>query len=359
MKARTTPDKGGDRQRLLVIDPARDAIVERTVGALPQLLRAGDRLVVNDAATMPASLRVRAATDAALLELRFAGPPEDDRWPAVLMGPGDWRTDTDRRAPPPVLLTGDTLAIEGGGRLEVVAVDPYAPRLVEVRFDRDQARAWALLLRHGRPVQYAYLERDVELAQVQTSYAGRPWSVEMPSAGRPLTIATLLALRAAGIGVSRLTHAAGLSATGDPTLDRRLPLPERYALPQATVDEIARSRAAGGRIVAVGTSVVRALEGNARARRPPARRRVHHRSPPGPGRRAVAGRRRALGCARARLESSRAAVGVRTRGPAGAGPRPRARAWPRNPRVRRLHAGVAWSRRTRGKAAARGRVTHH
>ncbi len=265
MKARTTPDKGGDRQRLLVIDPARDAIVERTVGALPQLLRAGDRLVVNDAATMPASLRVRAATDAALLELRFAGPPEDDRWPAVLMGPGDWRTDTDRRAPPPVLLTGDTLAIEGGGRLEVVAVDPYAPRLVEVRFDRDPARAWALLLRHGRPVQYAYLERDVELAQVQTSYAGRPWSVEMPSAGRPLTIATLLALRAAGIGVSRLTHAAGLSATGDPTLDRRLPLPERYALPQATVNEIARSRAAGGRIVAVGTSVVRALEGNARA----------------------------------------------------------------------------------------------
>ncbi|MBX7079620.1 MAG: S-adenosylmethionine:tRNA ribosyltransferase-isomerase [Nannocystaceae bacterium] len=265
MKARATPHKGGDRQRLLVIDPAGDAIVERTVGALPQLLRAGDRVVVNDAATMPASLAVRAASRDARLELRFAGPPTHGRWPAVLMGPGDWHTDTDRREPPPVLLVGDALAIEGGGRLEVVAVDPYAPRLLEVAFDRDQAQAWALLLRHGRPVQYAYLDRDVELAEVQTSYAGRPWSVEMPSAGRPLTIATLLALRAAGIGVSRLTHAAGLSATGDASLDRRLPLPERYALPQTTVDEIARSRDAGGRIVAVGTSVVRALEGNARA----------------------------------------------------------------------------------------------
>ena len=85
-----------------------------------------------------------------------------------------------------------------------------------------------------------------------------PWNNADP---RTLTsVELILALSASGIRIATLTHAAGLSATGDPALDRALPLPERYELPAATVDAITRTCSAGGRIIAVGTSVVRALE---------------------------------------------------------------------------------------------------
>lgn len=86
----------------------------------------------------------------------------------------------------------------------------------------------------------------------------------MPSAGRALHNQTLLALRRRGIEVVSVTHAAGLSSTGDPATDARLPLPERFEVTEATVHAVARTKARGGRVVAVGTSVVRALESAAR-----------------------------------------------------------------------------------------------
>jgi len=95
---------------------------------------------------------------------------------------------------------------------------------------------------------------------VQTAYAARPWAAEMPSAGRPLTWDVVLGLRRAGVGLAALTHAAGLSSTGDDALDRALPWPERYELPRRTVDAVAETRARGGRVIAIGTTVVRALE---------------------------------------------------------------------------------------------------
>src|SRR5438552_18652243 len=85
----------------------------------------------------------------------------------------------------------------------------------------------------------------------------------MPSAGRPLSWEILLALRRRGARWASLTHAAGLSSTGDAALDAALPLPERYHIPAATVAAVAEARARGGRVVAAGTTVVRALEGAA------------------------------------------------------------------------------------------------
>jgi S-adenosylmethionine:tRNA ribosyltransferase-isomerase len=110
-------------------------------------------------------------------------------------------------------------------------------------------------------VQYSYIREPLPLNAVQTSYAARPWAAEMPSAGRPLRWLTLNALKDRGVSVVSLTHAAGLSATGDPALDAALPLPERYEIPAETVRAVERAR----RVVAVGTTVVRALEGNARS----------------------------------------------------------------------------------------------
>jgi S-adenosylmethionine:tRNA ribosyltransferase-isomerase len=109
-------------------------------------------------------------------------------------------------------------------------------------------------------VQYAHRHELLPLWSVQTAYAARPWAAEMPSAGRPLNWRVLLGLRKAGITIEALTHAAGLSSTGDDALDRALPWPERYQIPRRTSDAIAATRARGGRVIAIGTTVVRALE---------------------------------------------------------------------------------------------------
>jgi S-adenosylmethionine:tRNA ribosyltransferase-isomerase len=133
-------------------------------------------------------------------------------------------------------------------------------------FDREGAALWSALYRVGRPVQYAHVRAALALWHVQTAYASRPWAAEEPSAGRPLTWRTLLALRARGVAVVPLTHAAGLSSVDGGGFDRALPLPEAYDVPAPTAAAIVEARAAGGRVVAVGTSVVRALEGAFEAR---------------------------------------------------------------------------------------------
>jgi len=262
MNAGNTPRKGGDAQRLLAVDPDADVIFERTVADLPAMLAPGDAVVLNDAATIPASLRVRSAGGRAH-ELRLAGPPRAGRWPAVLFGAGDWRVDTDSRAAPDPVRACERLVLDDGSSVRIVAVSELSPRLLTVHFERSEAEVWPLLYRLGRPVQYAYVTEAVALPDVQTSYAGRPWAVEMPSAGRPLTWNLLLALKRRGVTVTTLTHAAGLSATGDPRLDALLPLRERYEIPTATVAAIDDALDHGHRVLAVGTSVVRALEGNA------------------------------------------------------------------------------------------------
>jgi len=255
-------ERARDDARLLVLEARNGRLHDRAVGDLPELLAPGDLLVLNDAATLPASLRgVTGAGDQ--VELRLAGPPTGDRWPAVLFGAGDWRTRTEDRAAPPAVAPGERLRF-GELVAEVVAVALLSPRLVEVRFDRAGDALWSALYQVGRPVQYAYHDRDLALWTVQTAYAGRPWAVEMPSAGRPLGWRVLGALRRRGIELAWLTHAAGLSSTGDPVLDAALPLPEQYDIPERTAQAVTRARSEGRRVLAVGTTVVRALEGAAR-----------------------------------------------------------------------------------------------
>jgi S-adenosylmethionine:tRNA ribosyltransferase-isomerase len=256
-----------DDVRLLAIDTAHGRLLDRAATDLPRLLVPGDLLVLNDAATLPASLFGR--TSGAAIEIRLSGPPLDDGapWPAVLFGAGDWRTRTEDRPPPPRLAAGDRIELGGPGDLaaDVVGVSPISPRLVELRFDRAAAALLAAIYRLGRPVQYAHQDRELALWTVQTAFAGRPWAVEMPSAGRPLSWHVLGAIRRHGVDLAWLTHAAGLSSTGDPALDAALPLPERFHIPRSTAAAVALARANGRRVIAVGTTVVRALEGAARA----------------------------------------------------------------------------------------------
>jgi S-adenosylmethionine:tRNA ribosyltransferase-isomerase len=178
----------------------------------------------------------------------------------VLFGAGDWRARTEDRPPPPELAVGDRLRFGSLGA-RVVARSALSPRLIDLALEGDRTERWAALYREGRPIQYSYLQHELPLWAVQTVYAGRPWAFEMPSAGRPLSWEILLALRRHGVALAAVTHAAGLSSTGDPALDRALPLAERFEIPAATVHAVGEARARGGRVVAAGTTVVRALEG--------------------------------------------------------------------------------------------------
>jgi S-adenosylmethionine:tRNA ribosyltransferase-isomerase len=245
-------------ERLLHVDPRARSVADRRISELPSLLRAGDLLVVNDAATLPASLRLT-SHDA---ELRLLARERDGTFYAVAFGAGDLRTRTEDRPAPPSFSRGCVLAF-GELRASVVAVDPEEPRLLRVRFDRDGRELFQALYRAGRVVQYAYVERPLELWDVQNRYASRPWAFEPPSAGRPLTFGLLGELRARGVALAAVTHAAGLSSTGSVSLDRRLPVPELSDIPEATVRAIEATKTRGGRVVAVGTTVVRALEGRA------------------------------------------------------------------------------------------------
>jgi S-adenosylmethionine:tRNA ribosyltransferase-isomerase len=265
MNAVAWPRSDALSERLLWIDPVRGDFGDKHVRDLVDLPRRGDLLVVNDAATLPASLQGATARGVPV-EVRLAAQV-GDAWTCLLFGAGDWRARTELRPSAPPLAPGDNLSFRSGDdelHAEVVELERTG-RVASLRFNEQGARLWRALYRLGRPVQYSYVERPLSLFHVQTAYSSRPWAAEMPSAGRPLTWGLLLALRARGVGVARVTHAAGLSSTGDAALDGTLPWAERFDVPEETTRLVGMTRRSGGRVVAVGTSVVRALEGAAQA----------------------------------------------------------------------------------------------
>jgi len=112
------------------------------------------------------------------------------------------------------------------------------------------------LARHGRPIRYGYVERDWPVAVYQTVYATEPGSAEMPSAGRPITPEIITALVARGVAVSPLVLHTGVSSLEG----HEAPYPEYYRVPAETAERVNATHAAGHRVIAVGTTVVRALE---------------------------------------------------------------------------------------------------
>jgi S-adenosylmethionine:tRNA ribosyltransferase-isomerase len=252
--------------RLLVV--AADGSLHHMARArLAEVLDPGDLLVANDAATLPASLHGVHARTGAAVEVRLAGrrslaPGSVRDFTAVVFGAGDHRTRTEDRLPPPPLQSGDRLQL---GPLAATVLRTLGhSRLVTLRFAGAPDAIWAGIASNGKPIQYAHVAEPLALWDVWTSVAALPAAFEPPSAGFVLDWAMLAELAARGIGFATLTHAAGISSTGDPALDSRLPLDEPYHLPAATVRSIAAAKARGGRVVALGTTVTRALEHAAR-----------------------------------------------------------------------------------------------
>jgi S-adenosylmethionine:tRNA ribosyltransferase-isomerase len=262
MKAATTATQRPHDAKLLVMDSA-GRLQHAPRSALPHFLQPGDLLVANDAATLPASLYGLHVESRQPVEVRLAGRRSlavDDvrEFTAIVFGAGDHRTRTEDRPAPPALHSGDALAL-GPLRAEVLHTLGH-PRLITLRFEGTPDAIWAGLAHHGRPIQYAHLPAPLALWDVWTRVAARPVAFEPPSAGFVLDWQMLRGLRERGVGFATLTHAAGISSTGDDVLDARLPFDEPYHLPAATVRAIDLAHARGGRVIALGTTVTRALE---------------------------------------------------------------------------------------------------
>lgn len=229
--------------------------------ALASLFRPGDIIIANDAATLPASLNGVHCPSGQPIEVRLAAwiaARDPTQFVAIGFGTGDYRTRTEDRSPPPPLSAGDRLAL--GPLAATIERLLDHPRLFRLRFLSGHAGIYAGLARHGQPIQYAHVKEPLALYDVWTKFAAEPIAFEPPSAGFAIDWQTEASWRERGVGFATLTHAAGISSTGDLALDRRLPFDEPYWIPEQTAAAITKAKANGGRIVAIGTTVTRALE---------------------------------------------------------------------------------------------------
>ncbi len=216
---------------------------------LPELLQPGDLLVYNSSATLPASLAACGSPGSFTLNLstHYGGNLwlAEPRWSASSPGPLP-------------LSPGETVRVAGlDARL--VGAFPGLPRLWFVQFAGD---AGEVMLRHGRPIHYGYIQDPTGLDAYQTIFARTPGSAEMPSAARPFTGRVLRSLEARQVRLAPIvlhTGVSSLEVESDTLEDHRL-YPEPFEVPPETARQVNETRSGGGRVIAIGTTVVRALE---------------------------------------------------------------------------------------------------
>lgn len=266
MIAASTPLQRPARSRLLHVD-AEGHITHGLRSRLIDVIRPGDVMVANDAATLPASLRATHLRSNAEIEIRLAARYSLDnadmrQFAVIVFGAGDHRTRTEHRAAPPDIRVGDRMRFDALTAVVREILDH--PRFMRIEFDADASQVWALLAREGRPIQYAHMPQALALWDVWTPIAALPFAFEPPSAGFALDWQFVADVRAKTATFVTLTHAAGISSTGDDMLDRRLPLDEPYTIPVETAEAINAARREQRRVIAIGTTVTRALEHSAR-----------------------------------------------------------------------------------------------
>jgi S-adenosylmethionine:tRNA ribosyltransferase-isomerase len=212
---------------------------------LPRFLSAGDLLVVNTSATLPAALEANLGGQP--VQLWLSTPNEDGTWLVELRTSG---RRSFARPPLPV-----RVELPGGIQAELLAPFAGSDRLSVARLETKQA-AEDYLRRYGRPIRYDYVPEPWPLAAYTTVFAREPGSAEMPSAGRPFTEQLVTELLVRGVLVAPV-----LLHTGVSSLEQgERPLPERFRVPAATARLANAVHGWNGRVIAVGTTVARALE---------------------------------------------------------------------------------------------------
>jgi len=257
LEAREPPEARGlarDEVRLMVATRSDGLVRHARFRDLPELLAPGDLVVVNVSATVPAAVGARRA-EGTPVRVHFAtrAPQLDESWRVVELRSADGARPA--RAPVRERIT----LVGGEAALELVA--PYASgaRLMLACF-HGEGSVDEYLARHGEPIRYGYVTGRPPLAAYQNAYATEPGSAEMASAGRPFTPELITRLASRGVLVAPITLHAGVSSPER----HEPPFPEQYEVPAPTARLVAATREWGGRVIAVGTTVVRALETAAR-----------------------------------------------------------------------------------------------
>jgi S-adenosylmethionine:tRNA ribosyltransferase-isomerase len=237
--------QGRDDVRLLVAH--RDGFISRARFAeLPELLEPGDLLAINVSATLPAAVPVRGPQPGLRVHLSSPAPDRGDAsWFVELRAGGERYHGGE---------AGEVLLLPAGGTAVLLEPDPGGRLwLASLRLP---AAVPHYLARHGEPIRYGHAAREWPLRSYQTVYANAPGSAEMPSAGRAFTPELVTQLVAAGVDVAPLVLHTGVSSleAGEE------PHPEWFHVPRFTAERINLARSLGGRVIAVGTTAVRALE---------------------------------------------------------------------------------------------------
>ena len=245
LEARRPPEARGlarDGVSLLVTDAATGLHTATAFTTLAAHLRAGDLLVVNDSATIPAALTAHRQNNTAIT-VHLSTRISESTW---IVEPRNAK----------LVEAGETLALPAGGELTLIApLHPAHARLWYASISLPLHQQ-AYLAKHARPISYSYLDASYPIETYQTIFARNPGSVEMPSAGRPFTLRVLDSLYRSNVNIASITLHCGVSSpeTHEPPLD------ERFTVPKWTAEAINTTRARKNRIIAVGTTAVRAIE---------------------------------------------------------------------------------------------------
>jgi len=247
--AATAPPPQRDRVRLLVA--GRTGIRHAHFDDIAQFLAPGDLLVVNPSATLAAAVDGRRA-DGRAVTVHFSTALDDGAWLVELRPP------VNATGPLRDVMPGERIELRDGVQLTVLAPYPAGapnPRLWQASVAVEGGVA-SFLARAGRPIRYTYVPDPYPLSDYQTVFARQSGSAEMPSAARPFTTEIVTDLVTRGVVVAPVLLHTGVSSqeTDEP------PLPERFEVPPVTARLVNVTRASGGRVVAVGTTVTRALE---------------------------------------------------------------------------------------------------
>ncbi|MFF2849125.1 S-adenosylmethionine:tRNA ribosyltransferase-isomerase [Streptomyces sp. NPDC058001] len=253
---------GLDRDAVRLLVSHGTEVTHHAFGELPALLRAGDLLVVNTSPTLAAAVDGRIAH--ARVVVHFSTRGDDGRWAVEVRDP-DGRGTTRARAGGPA---GTVVCLPGGARL--VLEEPLGAFTGAGAGSAAGARLWwarvsprdvpGLLRGYGRPIRYAYTERDQPLSVYQSVFAldtpDGAGSAEMPSASRPFTARMVTDLVIRGVRFAPVTLHTGVASVEA----HEPPYPERFEVPEPSARLINVARAGDGRVIAVGTTAVRAVE---------------------------------------------------------------------------------------------------
>lgn len=232
-----------DHVRLITLDSVTGDCSHNYFNKLDSYLLEGDLLVLNNSRTIPAVLKGQRGKQT--IEIRLSRKLTSNEWEALIVGG--------------VITVGEKIDLPGGLTTTITGLGAESP-LIVLSFSKSGLDLLDIFYQYGEPLHYEYIETPWPIEMYQTVYASVPGSVEMPSAGRAFTWRLLNKLKKKGVNIAYLQLHAGLSYYGNdhwPNPNKHL---EEFCIPAETAELVNKTRKNNGRVIAVGTTVVRALE---------------------------------------------------------------------------------------------------